>query len=397
MSAPTDSDTRRPPHRPRLGWVLAGSHLLVAILAIVATFLVVRVLAVRLFDMSLRPGQGPSQGNGMGPGMGNPGAPAAGVGANGMLRQQMADAVQNSFIWGALIGLAVALIVAGIVTGRITRPIRRVRDATRRIARGDYHANLPSPGTAELADLAVDVRTLADRLADTEARRSRLLGEVGHEMRTPLTVIDGYVEGMIDQVLPASPDNLTLIGEESRRLARLADDLTALSRAEEGRMSVQPRPVDLAEIVGSCVQRLRPQAQDADVQLTLTGTDRPLELVADPARVGQIITNLIGNALRATPRGGRIDVHVGVHQDEAEVTVSDTGEGISPDDLERIFERFYRVPGRRTAGSDTGTGIGLTIARSLARQHQGSLTAASAGLGQGATFTLRLPLRRRTA
>lgn len=392
MSTSTGNPRRHLFHRPRLGWVLAGSHLLVAILAILATFLVVRVLAVRLFDISLRPGQRPSQGNGMGPGVGNPSAPGVGMGVNGVLRQQMANAVQNSFIWGGLIGLVVALVVAGIVTGRITRPIRRVRDATRRIAHGEYHADLPSPGTAELADLAADVRTLADRLADTEARRSRLLGEVGHEMRTPLTVIDGYVEGMIDQVVPASPDNLALIGEETRRLARLAEDLTALSRAEEGRMNLQLRPVNLAEIASSCVERLLPQALDAGVQLSLAGADRPIELSADPARVGQIITNLIGNALRATPSGGRIDVRVGVRQDQAEVTVSDTGEGIAPDDLERIFERFYRVPGRRGAGSDTGTGIGLTIARSLARQHGGSLTASSPGLGQGATLTLRLPL-----
>lgn len=210
-------------------------------------------------------------------------------------------------------------------------------------------------------------------------------------MRTPLTVVEGYAEGMIDGVLPADDVTLGQIGAELTRLRRLADDLSALSRAEEGRLDLITVEADLATLVRSAVERLVPQAEDAGVTLTLASRS-PVIADVDAERITQIVTNVVGNALRATPAGGEVAVTVDAVGVTARVTVSDTGEGIATADLDRVFERFYRVPGRRRdERMGEGSGIGLTLSRRFAEAHGGTLTAASAGPGQGARFTLLLP------
>ena len=213
----------------RLSVRLVLSHVLVAVLGALATFFIVRQLAPALFDETLRRAQG-----------GGPRGPGQGMGQNAGLREQFATAVDQALLIGALVGAAVAAIFGILAAWRLIRPLGRLRSATHRIADGDYDTTVVVPKEAELADLANDVNSLGRTLAETEARRLRLLGEVAHEMRTPLTVIDGYVEGMIDKVLPTDTESLGHVGEESRRLRRLADDLSALSRAEEGRLQLAP-------------------------------------------------------------------------------------------------------------------------------------------------------------
>ncbi|MEZ5095290.1 MAG: HAMP domain-containing sensor histidine kinase [Nocardioides sp.] len=247
---------------------------------------------------------------------------------------------------------------------------------------------MPRPRELELAELTDDMNTLGRALADTEARRVRLLGEVAHELRTPLTVADGYVEGMIDGVVEPSTQRLGQVAEELRRMRRLADDLSLLSRAEEGRLGLHLAPLDLAVVAGAAAERLRPQAEDAGLDLEVDRPTDPLPLTGDADRLAQVVTNLVGNAVRATPPGGRISVACGRDGGDL-LTVSDTGEGLTQGDLALVFERFYRVPGAR-AGA--GTGIGLPIARGIVAAHGGTLTATSAGRGLGATFTVRLPL-----
>ena len=362
----------------RLSGRLVASHALVALLGAVATFFVVRTMAPALFDESMR--MGPSYGPG----------PGGGMGAGQQVRQQFAHAIDQALVVGALVGVVAATVLGGVLAHRLVRPITALRRATREIARGRYDTPIPTPAITELAELANDVNSLARRLAETEARRVRLLGEVAHEMRTPLTVIDGYVEGMIDGVLPTTASELGQVSEEVRRLRRLGDDLSALSRAEEGRLALATRPLDLAEVATAAAERMRPQFEDADVALALeTGVRLPAH--GDPDRLAQVVTNLLGNALRATPAGGTVTVAGLREADGVAVTVADTGEGIGQADLDQVFERFYRVPGRRSDAHDTGTGIGLTIARGIARAHGGDLTASSPGRGLGSTFTLRLP------
>jgi signal transduction histidine kinase len=211
-------------------------------------------------------------------------------------------------------------------------------------------------------------------------------------MRTPLTALEGYLEGLIDGVFAPEPEILGAASDELRRLRRLADDLSALSRAEEQRLDLALTDTDLASLAAKAAARLAPQFSDAGVTLTVA-EGPPLPVWADPDRVTQVLTNILGNALTATPAGGSVSVHGRAHEGQAQVMVTDTGVGLAPGDTERIFERFYRAPGqpRRAPGS----GIGLTIARGIARAHGGDVTAASDGPGRGAAFVLGLPLRNR--
>lgn len=359
--------------KARLSVLLVISHVLVALIALAAAAVLIYLLSPRLFSS----GHGSVHNSGRG-------------GGTGILRPEVLAALQQALIWGMLAGLIAALALGAIASRSILGPVHAVRRATRRIARGDYHAELPSPGTRELGELVDDVGTMAERLGGLEAQRTRLLGEIGHEMRTPLTVIDGQVEAMIDGVLPTSAENLAVIGTEARRLHRLAADLSALSKAEEGRVVLDRQVIELGAVVSQVTERLRPQTLDAEIELSVQA-DAGVRVLADADRLAQVVTNLVGNAIRATPAGGRITVSCRREADQGVVQVADTGEGLAALDLERVFERFYRVPGRRSSGRESGSGIGLTIARHLVEQHGGTLSAASEGKGRGATFTVRLP------
>lgn len=365
-----------PKRRLRLSLLLVVSHVTVALLALASAGALVGLLAPRLFDTA-GAGKGAGPGRGKGPGLGE-------------LRPEIMSALGTALFWGLVVGL-IAAIVLGVLAARgILKPVDALRRAARQLADGRYQTELPSPHTRELGELVDDVGTMAEQLVSTEERRIRLLGEVGHEMRTPLTIIDAQVEAILDGVLPASPENLAIIGAESRRLHRLAADLSALSRTEEGRVVLDMRRIDLGEVVRGVVERLRPQTADAGIELTCQAATE-VWVEADADRLAQVLTNLVGNAIGATPSGGSIAVSSAVAGDDAVVRVADTGEGLAPADLTRIFERFYRVPGRRSAGQDGGSGIGLTIAQHLVEAHGGTLTAASPGIGLGATFEVRLP------
>lgn len=348
---------------------LVASHAVVAVIAGVATLLVVRQLAPLLFDERVRRmGQG--------------------AGVMGALRQQMASAVDQSLLIGVLVGVAAATVVGAFAAYRLVRPVRQVREAARRLADGDYSHQVPLPHDRELADLAHDVNELGKSLADTEARRTALISDVAHELRTPLTVIDGYLEGMIDEVIPTTPAQLDLVRVETRRLRRLAQDLSTLSRADEGRLAIHPVRIDLAVVVAGAAQRLAAQASEAGLALQVQTGATSVWVQADPDRIAQIVSNLVGNAIHATPSGGEVTVRLEVAAEAALVDVTDTGIGLAPQDLARVFERFYRAP----SGSYPGSGVGLTIARTLARDHGGDLYAVSDGPGRGCTFSFWLPL-----
>jgi histidine kinase len=305
-------------------------------------------------------------------------------------RSAFESALTTALLLGTLASVVAAVIAAVIMTRRLIRPLSAVRSATRLIAAGHYEASVPVPRDPELAGIATDVNTLATRLADTETRRSRLLGEVAHEMRTPLTALDGYLEGLIDGVFAPEPEILGAASDELRRLRRLADDLSALSRAEEQRLDLKLAHTDLSGLAAKAADRLAPQFSDAGVVLRAEAGPS-LPVWADPDRITQVLTNIIGNALTATPAGGTVTVRTRANDRQAQVAVTDTGVGLAAADLERVFERFYRAPGQHRRAP--GSGIGLTIARNIAQAHGGDITAASPGPGTGATFTLTLPLR----
>lgn len=368
----------------RLSLRLFFSYCVVAVVGAVVAYLTVLLLAPALFDHQVGMMNGAGMGTGMGMGVGVGAATQAGV------HDAFRSALNTALLVGLLSSVAAAVVVAWFVTRRLLRPLNAVRSATKQIAAGRYEVSVPLPSEPELAALATDVNTLAGTLADTEARRTRLLGEVAHELRTPLTALDGYVEGLIDGVFAPSPEVFASLSEELRRLHRLANDLSSLSRVQEQGLDLHLVDADLADLARRAATRLAPQFDDAQVELVVNaGTALPVH--ADPDRMTQVLTNLLGNALLATPAGGTVTVTARPTGRGGEVVVFDTGVGLSGPDVERVFERFYRAPGqpRRSAGS----GIGLTIARGIARGHGGEVTASSAGAGLGASFTVVVPLR----
>ena len=298
----------------------------------------------------------------------------------------------GAVVTAALISLIAGAVTAALLPRLLLDPLRQLRRSTRSLMEGRYTDLVPEPRLPELGDLARDVNVLAARLADLEVRRARLVSDVAHELRTPLTIIAGQLAGVEDGVYLLDSDLIASVREELDRLHRLTEDLSGLSRAEESAYELHRTRTDLASVSEDVTSRLRPQFTHAGIELRHC-TSGPAYADVDPHRITQILTNLLRNALAATPAGGTVTVTTSPAGHTAAIEVTDTGRGIAPADLERIFERFERVPSsdERRDPDRAGSGIGLTIARSLARVHGGELTAASGGAGRGTAMTLTLP------
>ncbi|ACL24091.1 sensor histidine kinase [Chloroflexus aggregans] len=295
----------------------------------------------------------------------------------------------------ALTIAAIAATIAGLTTSIllvqvILRSLRSIAHSSQRIAAGRYDERVNVPASDELRAVAESFNQMAEALEQIEQRRVTMIGNVAHELRTPLAGIEGYLEGLIDGVLPAEADTFLEMKHEVRRLHRLVDDLQTLSRVEAGQISLHFTTFDINEVIRHVVSQLQPQVLDGCLKIICERTDQPILTRADPDRVAQILLNLLGNAVRYTPEGGCITVRSDLVNEWVKVTVEDTGIGIAPEHLPYIFERFYRADPSRSRASG-GSGIGLTIARHLAWAMGGDITAYSAGLGKGSRFTLTLP------
>ncbi len=361
----------------RLSTRLFLSHVLVALVGAVTTFAIVRFGAAALFERNVNTTPGMMRGPGQG---------------QGQLHDTFVSAINTAMVAGVLVSLLVAAAAAALLGRRLLRPVEDVRTATRQIARGDYAHRVPVPDEPDLAALAEDVNALGSALEQTEARRVRLLGDIAHELRTPLTVMEGQIEGLADGVFEPGPAVWADLEAEVGRMRRLAADLGDLSRVAEGRIELRLEPVDLRSVVTTVLDRLGAGLAAAGASVEEDLPPVPVVVLGDEERLVQVATNLVNNAQHAMPDGGKLTVHVTREGDHADLRVTDTGRGLAPEDLERVFERFYRVPDDGAARSpEGGTGIGLTVSRGLAQAMGGSLTADSAGHGQGAEFVLTLP------
>lgn len=284
-----------------------------------------------------------------------------------------------------------ALLVSVFTASRIVTPIRAMTTASQHIAAGDYGQRVPVPGDDELGALAQSFNRMAETLDHTERRRLELIGDVAHELRTPLAAIRSSMEGLIDGVLPAEPETYASIQREAARLQGLVRDLEELSRAEAGKTPLEIQRVALPDLLAAVCERLQPQYEDKGVDLYYTSPAEPLFVCADPHRVSQVLTNLLGNALQYTPQRGRVDLSLRRENGLALVSVADTGIGLSAEHLPHVFERFYRVDKSRSR-SGGGSGIGLTISRHLVEAQGGRIWATSPGPGRGSIFTFTLPL-----
>lgn len=299
--------------------------------------------------------------------------------------------VEQSLLVAGFAALAAAVVVSLYVSRRIVEPLQELSLVSRRLAQGYYRERTSIQSDDEIADLSSSINQLADALEQTEQRRLTLLADVAHELRTPLTTIEGYMEGLIDNVIESEPETFALIQHEATRLKWLIQELALLSRAEAGQLRVETKPVAIQDIIQNVVAQFRPQFVAQDIFLDLQLPDEPVMVRADGDRIEQVLINLLANALQYTSAGGAVTLEVTPSDYFAQVGVRDSGIGIPVEHLPHIFERFYRVDKSRTRKSG-GTGIGLTIARHLVYAHGGEIWAESEGIGHGASFYFTLPI-----
>lgn len=306
------------------------------------------------------------------------------------VEEAFASALLISVSVALLAAVAAALAVSWYFSRRIQRSIGHVAEASSQIAAGRYATHVDDPGLgAEFATLADTYNRLADRLEATEATRRQMLADLAHEMRTPLATIDAHLEAVEDGVRDLNSDTVTVLRSSTRRLRRLAEDVGAVSHAEEGNLRLDPRPVDAVTVAATAAEAARDRAQGKGVRLDVD-LHQAGRVNVDPDRIGQVLGNLIDNALRHTPAGGSVTVCCRPVDHWVEYAVADTGDGIAEVHLPHVFDRFYRVDTARDR-QHGGSGIGLAIAKALVEAHGGGISATSAGPGHGSTFTVRLP------
>lgn len=322
----------------------------------------------------------------------------AGIGHDSSQAAHVEEAFTWAIIlaWGLAIAIAVllALAVSWYIARRVQRSVSAVTASTARITGGRYDTRVASPGLGrEFDELAAGVNELARRLGDTEITRRRMLADLGHEMRTPLATLDSYLEALEDGVRSLDDPTVQVLRAATHRLERLAADIVTVSRAEERLTSLRPVPSATGALVAEAARSAREQFDDKGVELRVH-VDDSVPVMVDPDRLGQVLGNLLDNALRHTPRGGTVTVTSALAgHSRVEIGVADTGDGIAPEHLSHVFDRFYRVDtARDRRNGRSGSGIGLTITRALVDAHGGRIRVDSEGLGHGARFTIDLPV-----
>ena len=296
--------------------------------------------------------------------------------------------VRTSLIWAAL-GAALLSLVLGILLSRLlTAPLAQLTRASQAIAAGDLTKRVEVRSNDEIAELGHAFNDMAESLSAAETQRKNLIADVSHELRTPLTVVQGDLQAILDGVYPLEMAQIASLYDETRLLTRLVDDLHDLALADAGQLRIERAPLDMTALARAAVTQFAPLAEAGGVRISLEGRE-PAPVLGDGDRLGQVLRNLLSNALRHTGPGGRVTVQVGRVDGVVRVEVADTGSGIAAEDLPHVFDRFYRGD-RRGGRGERGAGLGLAIARQLVVAHGGDMTVASAP-GTGTTFTVTLP------
>ena len=369
--------------RERLGAKLFLANLIVILIGVIILAITIQITIPAAFNRHM--GMMTTTGMGMmGQGQGQ------GQGYGRTLFENFRASMFESLGYAVTASVLAALLVSFFLSRRIVAPIRTLTDASQHIAEGQYAERVQVNGSDEIAQLAARFNQMATQLEQVESMRRQLIGDVTHELRTPLTSIKGYMEGLVDGVLPSTPETFDQIHREANRLSRLVDDLQELSRVEAKAYSLDIHPMTVSNLVQTTVKRLAPQARDKHIILhpNLPADLPPVQ--ADEDRITQVLVNLVANAIQYTPVGGNVSITAARQADEIQISVKDTGVGIPPEHLANLFTRFYRVDKSRSRNAGGGSGIGLTIAKHLVEAHGGRIWAESKGEGQGSTFTFSL-------
>jgi two-component system sensor histidine kinase BaeS len=309
---------------------------------------------------------------------------------------------EEAFRTASALSLALALAAASLtsvvvsifLTRRITRSLSPVIEAARRVAGRDYAARVPAVGMgAEFDELSDAFNAMATDLGRIEETRTRMLGDLAHEMRTPIATLGAYLEAIADGVEHADAATLAMLRDQVGRLSRLSEDIALVTTAEEGRLTMRRTAIAIAQVTTDATAQAaaRYSARGVALDVRVTPDAASATVDADADRIAQVLTNLLDNALRHTPDGGAVSVTADRAGSAVRIVVADDGEGIPAEHLPHVFDRFYRVDTARDRAHG-GSGVGLSIARVITEAHGGTITAQSDGPGHGAVFTVTLPV-----
>lgn len=303
--------------------------------------------------------------------------------------RSLVSSVNRFLLIGGLAAVLLAFAVTFWLSRRMSAPVHALTNAASRLGRGDFSQRVNVHGDDEIAELGRSFNSMANDLAQAEQIKRNMVGDAAHELRTPLSNIRGYLEAMKDGVIAPEPEALQSLYDESILMTRLVDELQELTIADSGKLELFRQNEDVNELVSAAVLAIQARADTSGLLLELDLTPGLPAASVDAQRIGQVLRNLLGNAVAHTPPGGRITVSTRDAGGRVAVTVADTGEGISPDDLPHIFDRFFRADKSRSRTTG-GSGLGLTIARRLVEAHGGEIEAQSE-TGTGSRFTFTVP------
>jgi signal transduction histidine kinase len=304
------------------------------------------------------------------------------------------DRFNLQILLSGLTAIGLALLLAIILSRTLTRPIRELTSATQVVSEGHLAQQVPVRSRDELGQLATSFNHMSADLARSLNLRRQMTADIAHELRTPISIILGHAEAVHDGVLPASTETFEIIREEAERLEHLVDDLRTLSMADAGELKLVVRPYPPQKLLHDAQKTYSHQAKQKKITLyTKAAADLP-EIDVDPQRMKEVFSNILDNALRYTPEDGHITLSAKLVEDSIEMRVQDSGPGIPSDELDKIFERFYRTETSRTR-EEGGSGLGFAIAKSIVEKHNGRIWAESQP-GQGLTVIFRIPIYQTT-
>jgi len=317
-------------------------------------------------------------------------SPEPTAGADPTSPQRLTQAIGRFFLWGGLLAVAIAMVLTFVLSRRILAPVKALTLTARQLGQGDFSQRTQVKDKGELGELAQAFDSMAGDLERAEKLRRNMVADVAHELRTPLSNIRGYLEAIQDRVVEPDTNTIRSLNEEAVFLSRLIDDLQELSLAEAGELKLVRQAEDIAELINQAVAMVQGQALTGGVSLTIDLPDRLPPCDIDSHRIGQVLNNLLNNALAHTTKGDVITVTARQQDNLVAVSVADTGEGIPAEELPNVFERFYRVDKSR-ARTTGGSGLGLTIAKRLVETHGGKIEVQSE-VGKGSCFTFTVPV-----
>lgn len=314
------------------------------------------------------------------------------AGRGGHAGEQYLDSVNQAIVTAGIAAIIVALFLGIFLAQRLTKPLRQLTTATQAVAAGDFSQQVTVSSSDEIGDLAHDFNKMARTLEISEKRRQQLLADTAHDLRTPISIIRSHLEAMLDGVFPPTPENLAVVHEETLHLGRLVDDVRTLSLVESGHLPLHMSTLDMSELVQQVVAAFVPLAEADGVDLNMKLAEHA-PVLADRARLHQVLANLIANALRYAPQGTAnppaVSIVVATKADIVQVEVGDNGPGLTAEQQQHVFDRFWRSDSARSR-DEGGSGLGLAIAQGIVEAHNGSIAVASIP-GSGTEMIIRLP------